>query len=81
MDDLTRLRKRLLYQSQRQGTREMDLLVGQFAVQHLPSMTLSELKQFEALMSSQLPLLCEVKSKEEESNNAWNNVAICSTDN
>ncbi len=50
MEDLTHLRKRLLYQSQRQGTREMDLLMGQFAAQHLLSMTLSELKEFEALI-------------------------------
>ena len=50
MEDLTHLRKRLLYQSQRQGTREIDLLLGEFAAQYLASMTLADLKEFEAVL-------------------------------
>ncbi len=51
MEELTHLRKRLLYQSQRQGTREIDLLLGEFATQHLASMTFAELKELETVIS------------------------------
>lgn len=51
MEDLTHLRKRLLYQSQRQGTREIDLLLEEFAAQYLASMTLAELKEFEKVIN------------------------------
>jgi len=50
MEDLICLRKRLLYQSQRQGTREIDLLLGEFAAQHLKFMTFAELKELEAVL-------------------------------
>lgn len=45
------LRKRLLYQSQHCGMREMDLLVGHFAERHIPSMSEEELKKFEVLLA------------------------------
>jgi len=50
-EDLNLLKKRLLYQSQHRGMREMDLLLGQFAVKHLPFMDEPELKQFEILLT------------------------------
>ena len=51
MEDLELLRKRLLYQSQHRGMREMDLLVGHFAERHISSMNEEELKQFESLLA------------------------------
>jgi antitoxin CptB len=46
-----KLRKRLLYQSQHRGMREMDLILGGFADQNINSMSLQELEQFEALLA------------------------------
>ena len=51
MENLEILRKRLLYQSQHRGMREMDMLLGGFAQQHIESMTREELKQFETLIA------------------------------
>ena len=51
MEDVKLLRKRLLYQSQHRGMREMDLLLGQFAEKHIPFMDKRELKQFETLLA------------------------------
>lgn len=45
------LRKRLLYQSQHRGMREMDFLLGGFAQENIASMTQDELIQFERLLS------------------------------
>mgnify|MGYP001362495316 FL=1 len=51
MEDLEILRKRLLYQSQHRGMREMDFLLGGFAQNHLNLMSLNEIKQFEILLA------------------------------
>jgi antitoxin CptB len=51
MEDSETLRKRLLYQSQHRGMREMDLLLGRFAQRSLPSMSWQDLKRFEALLA------------------------------
>jgi antitoxin CptB len=53
-DTLTR-RKRLYYRSANRGWKETDLLVGRFAEQHLPQMSLSELDDFEALLDESDP--------------------------
>ena len=45
-----KIRKRLLYQSQHRGMREMDLVLGGFAKQNINAMTPQELEQFEALL-------------------------------
>lgn len=45
--EIDHLRKRLLYQSQHRGMREIDLLLGTFAERALPSMSLEELQAFE----------------------------------
>jgi antitoxin CptB len=50
MEELETLKKRLCYQSQHRGTREMDLLLGGFS-QNLDILSLEELKQFEILLS------------------------------
>ncbi|MBS0272324.1 MAG: succinate dehydrogenase assembly factor 2 [Proteobacteria bacterium] len=50
MENVEIFKKRLLYQSQHRGTREMDLLLGGFA-QTLDTLCLDELQQFEILLS------------------------------
>lgn len=50
MEDLSTFRKRLLYQSQHRGMREMDFLLGTFG-ERLQTMERSELKEFEFLLS------------------------------
>jgi antitoxin CptB len=50
-ESLQTLRKRLLYQSQHRGMKEMDLLLGGFAQNHLTSMMNEDLKHFESLLA------------------------------
>lgn len=50
METLETFRKRLLYQSQHRGMREMDLLLGEFGKKAL-SMSRAELDAFEFLLS------------------------------
>jgi antitoxin CptB len=45
------LRKRLLYQSQHRGLKEMDLILGGFAEQFLSTMNTDKLLQFEDLLA------------------------------
>lgn len=50
MEDLSIYRKRLLYQSQHRGMREMDFLLGEFGKKAL-SMDRADLEAFEFLLS------------------------------
>ena len=50
-------RKRLIYRSQHRGTKELDLLIGSFARQHLPDMTAEQLDRYETLLEVPEPLL------------------------
>jgi antitoxin CptB len=43
-------RKRLLFRSWHRGTREVDLLLGSFAEQHLAAMSEEQLERYEALL-------------------------------
>ena len=45
------LRKRLLYQSQHRGMREMDIVLGGFARKKIETLSPQELEQFEALLA------------------------------
>ncbi|MBA3813642.1 MAG: succinate dehydrogenase assembly factor 2 [Alphaproteobacteria bacterium] len=51
MKQIDILRKRLYYQSHHRGMKEMDLVLGGFAQQHLPEMNQEDLLQFEALLA------------------------------
>lgn len=51
MENLEILRKRLLYQSQHRGMREMDFILGGFAQNYLSSLSLEELQLFEGLLA------------------------------
>lgn len=45
-------RKRLLYRSWHRGTKELDLLIGNFAAKHLDGFDEAELDQFEAIIEA-----------------------------
>lgn len=51
MEKIDTFRKRLLYQSQHRGMKEMDLVLGGFAQQSLQTMGDEELVQFEDLLA------------------------------
>ena len=48
---LTVLKKRLLYISAHRGTKEADIILGQFAQKNLPHMTAEDLACFETILS------------------------------
>jgi antitoxin CptB len=43
-------RRRILFRAWRRGAREMDLVMGQFADAHLPTMSEADLSEFERLL-------------------------------
>lgn len=49
--------KRLKIRSWRRGTKEMDLLFGQYADAYLDQMTNTELDEFEALLAEEDPII------------------------
>ena len=55
MDDTEALRRKLQFRAWHRGTREMDLLMGQFADAHLPGFTAEELHQFSDMLSENDP--------------------------
>ena len=51
MDETREMRcKRLVHRSRYRGVKESDLLFGQFAVRHLPSLDDAQLDRYEALL-------------------------------
>jgi antitoxin CptB len=50
-------RRRILFRAWRRGMREMDLVMGQFADANLPTMSETELDEFERLMEAPDPQL------------------------
>jgi antitoxin CptB len=48
-------RRRILFRAWRRGMREMDLVMGNFADQNLPTMSETELEEFERLMDAPDP--------------------------
>ncbi|MBC8239250.1 MAG: succinate dehydrogenase assembly factor 2 [Alphaproteobacteria bacterium] len=49
-EDLEIRRKRLRYHSWHRGTKELDLVLGQFAERHLPAMSEAEMALYEAIL-------------------------------
>ena len=49
--DMNNLIKKLLYRSNHRGTKEMDLLIGGFAIENLKKLNTEELKEFELLLN------------------------------
>jgi len=66
MDETEALRRKLRFRAWHRGTREMDLLMGQFADEHLPDFNVAELAQFSDMLSENDPDLydwyCEISS-------------------
>jgi succinate dehydrogenase flavin-adding protein (antitoxin of CptAB toxin-antitoxin module) len=48
-------RKRLIHRSRYTGMKETDILLGSFAVQHVPQFTPTELDMYERLLAEQDP--------------------------
>ena len=48
---MSNLIKKLLYRSNHRGTKEMDLLIGGFAIENLKKLNPEELKEFEILLN------------------------------
>jgi succinate dehydrogenase flavin-adding protein (antitoxin of CptAB toxin-antitoxin module) len=48
-------RKRLIHRSRYTGMKETDILLGSFAVQHVPRFSLAELDIYERLLAEQDP--------------------------
>jgi succinate dehydrogenase assembly factor 2 len=46
-------RKRMIYRSKQRGWLEVDLLLGSFAVIHVPSMTTSQLDEYEEILKEE----------------------------
>ena len=53
MDDLEKMRRKLKFRAWHRGTREADLIMGQFADANLATMSQDELDQFDALLEAQ----------------------------
>ena len=58
-DDIEIRRRRAAYRACHRGTKEMDLILGRFAVARLPGMTAAELDDFERLLALPDPLLTQ----------------------
>ena len=48
---MSNLIKKLLYRSNHRGTKEMDLLIGGFAIENLKKLSPEELNEFELLLN------------------------------
>ena len=51
-NEIATRRKRLFFRAQRRGFKEVDLIFGVFAVEHLAALEPSELDDFEALLKA-----------------------------
>ncbi len=56
-DDLTKRRKRLKFRSWHRGTKEADLLLGNFADQHLDEMNAAQLDRYEVILDQPDPVV------------------------
>jgi antitoxin CptB len=55
MEDIEALRRKLRFRAWHRGTREMDLLMGQFADAHLPGFNAAELAGFADMLEENDP--------------------------
>lgn len=59
-DDLTTRRRRAAYRASHRGTKEMDIVLGRYAVAMLPSMSAATLDVFERLLGLPDPELAHM---------------------
>ena len=50
-NDITILKKRLIYRSQYRGTKEMDKLIGSFVETHIDKLNINELNELEIFLN------------------------------
>jgi antitoxin CptB len=50
-NDITILKKRLIYRSQYRGTKEMDKLIGSFVESHIDKLNINELNELEIFLN------------------------------
>ena len=55
VEDLENWRKRLTYRSWHRGMKEMDLLMGTFADQHVPTFNAEQLRAYDAVLDIEDP--------------------------
>lgn len=66
-------RKRLIFRSAHRGTKEMDIVLGSFATQHVPHFMPEELKEYDALLRENDPDLYNwITGKEKAPDNILN---------
>ena len=53
------LRKQIIYRATHRGSKEMDILLGQFAKKHIKDLNIEELKDLNEIMSIEDDLLYE----------------------
>jgi len=66
LQEIEKKRKQLIFRSNHRGTKEMDLLLGSFANQHVPDFDASDLAIFEQLLEENDPNLYNWISGREE---------------
>lgn len=65
-ESLKNKRKKLIFRSWHRGTREMDLIMGRFAENHIPEMEKKDLADYEELLSCPDPDIYNWVSGREE---------------
>lgn len=55
--DIQNWRKRLIFRSDHRGTKEMDLIMGKFAREHVPHFSVEDLTAYEDLLKENDPNL------------------------
>lgn len=54
-DNISIMRKRLIFRSWHRGTREIDLLLGKFADEHMPRLDEAQLAQYDRFLNNSDP--------------------------
>ena len=54
-EDLDNKRRRLVFRSSHRGTKEMDIIMGNFAAEHVPDMNEEELAEYDQLLCNNDP--------------------------
>lgn len=76
-ESLEKKRKRLIFRSMHRGTKEMDVILGEFAQAHVPHFTATELAEYDAILCENDPDLYNWITEKEEppeniaNTNAW----------
>ncbi len=64
-ENIENKRKRLVFRSSHRGIKEMDLIMGSFAVQNVPNFTVEELAEYDELLCNNDPDLYNWLSRKE----------------